>query len=103
MTRSRGPRSQLRIERLGGFGGFGLPGSGVRAQGSVRTSQLPAHVQATVDELFATAAQPRAATVEPDAFRYRLTRTTPSGQQSVEVPESAVPEQLRAHVRDELV
>jgi hypothetical protein len=37
-----------------------------------------------------------------DSFRYRVTRDTPNGQETVEIPESAVPPELRDSVKDEL-
>ncbi len=101
---SHGPdMSELRIERLGGLGGFGLPGSGLQGQGTVQRSQLTPRVRAAVDELFASADQTHTRAADaPDSFRYRITRVTRHGPQTVVVPESEVPEQLLAHVRDEL-
>lgn len=110
--------SELRIERLGGFGGFGLPGSAVRSQGTVHTSQLPSHVRDAVHRLFDEASSAEApsgegpsaeapsaetSSVERDTFRYRITRSTAHGSQTIEVPESNVPEELQASVRDELI
>jgi hypothetical protein len=87
--------TQLNVERIGGFGGFGLPGGGIRSRGSIDTERLSPADSRALDALFA--APPSAST--PDAFRYRLTR----GAQTIEVSEAHVPEAVRAVVRDELV
>jgi hypothetical protein len=92
--------SELTIERLGGFGGFGLPGSHIRSRGTLETAALSPDVRAKVDELF-DAGSGGAPT--PDGFRYRITRVTPGGSQTIEVPESVVPEELQDSVTDELL
>ena len=94
---------ELKIERLGGLGGFGLPGSHVRSEGTLATAQLPAAVRAEVDQLFADPDAHRGPSPARDAFRYRITRTTPQGSQTIEVPESVVPDELQASVTDELI
>jgi hypothetical protein len=38
----------------------------------------------------------------PDGFRYRITRQTSKGPQTVEVPENSVPTALKNCVKDEL-
>ena len=90
----------LKIERLGGFAGFGLPSGRVRSIGQLDLSALPSHLRAAIDALFD---RPPAPQHMPDAFRYKLTRTTPSGENTIEVPESAVPQAVADAVKDELL
>jgi len=94
---------RIQIERLGGLGGFGLPGSHLKSKGDVSASDLSAADRKRLDDLFGSKAP--ASQTSPDAvhaFRYRITRQTPSGQKTVEVPEDLVPESLRDSVKDTL-
>jgi len=92
--------SELEIEKLGGFGGFG-PSSHVRSRGRVSYQALSDPDKATVDQLFAqggVSSKPGSG----DEFRYQITRQTPTGPQTIEVAEHAIPEALAASVHDEL-
>jgi hypothetical protein len=90
----------LKIERIGGLGGFGLPGSRVKSTGEQAISALSADDQASVEALFRNPAQgPGQAR---DTFRYRITRVTDGKNQTIEVPESIVPPALKACVSDKL-
>jgi hypothetical protein len=92
---------RLTIQRLGGLGGFSLPGSHIRSGGELALSQLsPADVKA-LDALFQGSAK-SAAAVKPDGFTYRLTRTVGGAAKTVEVPEDHVPMAVRNAVRDSL-
>ena len=91
---------RLKIERVGGLAGFGLPGSHLKSRGDVAVSELSPADRHAVDALFDSKAMP--APGMPDAFRYRITRETPKGPQTVEVPEDHVPLSLRNRVKDEL-
>ena len=92
----------LTIERLGGFGGFGLPGSRIRSRGTHPFASLSPADQAKIEEWFRTKGQSAAAPPVPDGFRYRITRETSNGQETVEVPEAAVPTELQSSIKDEL-
>jgi hypothetical protein len=92
----------LIIERLGGFAGIGLPGSRIRSRGTRPFSSLSAVDQQKVEELFRTKGASAAAPAVADGFRYRITRQTPNGQETIEVPEAAVPMELQSSVTDEL-
>ena len=89
----------LEIERLGGFAGFGSPGSHLRSRGQVDTTHLAPADRKAVEALFDA---PPGGGQTPDAFRYRLTRETAHGPQTIEVPERHVPVAVRAIVKDEL-
>jgi hypothetical protein len=91
----------LSVERIGGLGGFGLPGSRLTSRGSKPFESLSAADQAAVEALFQAGGQPASANA-PHEFRYRITRTTATGPQTIEAPEAAVPAALRDSVRDEL-
>jgi len=91
---------RITIERLGGFAGLGLPGSRIRSRGDVALSELSPADRSAVTGLFESGDQSGPAL--PDAFRYRLTRQTTRGSETVEVPEHAVPEAIRNRVKDAL-
>jgi hypothetical protein len=88
--------AKVEVERLGGFAGFGGPGSRLRSRGSVDTSALPESDRKAVENLFAQ--PPSVADVTPDGFVYRLTQ----GTQTIEVPEQHVPGALKAAVKDRI-
>ena len=90
----------LTVERLGGLAGFGLPGSRIRSRGTLPAASLSASDQAAVEDLFRS--RGGGLSPAPDAFRYRISRETSAGRETVEAPESAVPPALRASVKDEL-
>ena len=89
------------MEKLGGLAGIGLPGARLRSRGQVDPRKLSRAEQTVLDGLFES--PPAAPAQARDAFRYRITRQTEKGLQTVEVHEDAVPEALRACVVDELV
>ena len=93
----------LKIERIGGLAGFGLPGSKLRSTGEQAVSALSPSDQASVEALFSGSAHRQKPGLERDAFRYRITRIKNGRSQTVEVPESEVPHALRACVSDRLM
>lgn len=91
---------ELEIEKLGGLAGFG-PRSRIRSRGRVAYHTLSDADKATVDKLFA-AGGVRSKPGVADGLRYQITRQTPSGPQTIEVAEHAVPDALTGSVQDEL-
>lgn len=91
---------RLTVERVGGFGGFGLPGSHLKSSGEFALSELSADDRAAVKALFDNGTTPGKR--HPDAFVYRITRQTPTGPHTVEMTEDKVPESVRARVVDRL-
>ena len=91
---------RIQIERTGGFAGFGLPGSRLQSRGEIALSELSSADRAAIDALFDSrgGAEPHM----PDGFRYRITRQTATGPQTIEVPESKVPAALKDSVKDVL-
>jgi hypothetical protein len=94
--------SILHVEKLGGLAGFGGPRARIRSRGQVDTSALSAGDRKAVDALF----QSRGVS-EPskgaDEFRFRISRTTAAGTETIEAPETHVPAALASCVRDEFV
>jgi len=91
---------RIAVERLGGFAGFGGPGSHLRSRGEIEIDRLSAADRNAVDALFAT--RLARSTPTPDAFRYRLTRHVGDAVHVTEVAEEHVPAALRDCVSDEL-
>jgi hypothetical protein len=95
-----GNQGQLQVERIGGFAGYGLPGSHLKSRGELSMSELsPADLQA-VEALFQRKSQPAAP--KPDGFVYRITKKSGSDSQTIEVPEDSVPMVIRNSVKDTL-
>jgi len=94
--------SLLHVERIGGLAGFGGAGSHVRSHGQVDEAALPSSDKKAVEELFRSQGGAEASQVR-DGFRYKISRVTPAGTETVEVPESVVPKTLIQYVKDELV
>ena len=91
---------RVNVERIGGLAGFGLPGSHLKSRGEVALSELSAADRSAVESLFEPGSKP--GKQMPDAFRYRITRQTPKGPQTIEVSEDRVPMVLQNCVKDEL-
>lgn len=91
---------RLKIERVGGIAGFGLPGSHLKSRGEVAISDLSPAERSALEAFFDGKDTP--APPMPDAFRYRITRQTPKGSQTIEIPEDRVPTVIRNSVKDEL-
>jgi len=96
---------RLKIERIGGLAGFGLPGSRLKSEGEVAISDLSPADRKAVDALFESkgkTSKGKPSPPMPDAFRYRITRQTPKGTETIEVTEDRVPMVLKNSVRDQL-
>ncbi len=91
---------RIDVERLGGFAGYGLPGSRLRSKGEVLLTALSAGDRAAVDALFAGPASGAATSAARAAFRSRLTRLGAAHTVSIEVEEQQVPALLRDCVID---
>jgi len=94
--------AKLHVERIGGLAGFGGPSAHVRSHGEIDMADLTTSEQSAVEELFrshgtATTSQAR------DAFHYRISRTTPKGVETIEIPEAVVPAAISHCVKDELI
>jgi hypothetical protein len=93
----------VKVEKVGGFAGFGLPGSKIKSSGETAVSALSAADQAWVEALFQKPRSAQKAGDERDTHRYRITRTANGRNQTIEVPEALVPHALKACVKDRLL
>jgi len=93
--------NRLQIEKLGGLAGFGGPH--LKSKGDVAVSDLSPADQKAVEALFADPKKVAPAPAgQADAFRYKITRHGPAGDQTVEIPEHAVPAAVKNSVKDVL-
>ena len=92
----------LNVERFGGLAGFGGEHSRIRSHGKLDMSTLTAEDQETVTLLFQATGKTKPKT-KPDGFRYRISRKTSTGIDTIEVAESEVPAILTQCVKDELI
>ena len=92
----------LHVEKLGGLAGFGGSRARIRSRGQIDAAALSAADQKAVDALFQTggASEPSEGA---DGFRFRISRTTAAGTETVEAPETHVPAALASCVKDEFV
>lgn len=92
----------LHIEKLGGLAGYGGAKARIRSRGQIDTTALSPADQKAVNKLFQTGGA-----VEPskgaDSFRFRISRTTTDGTETVEAHEGQLPEALASCVKDEFV
>jgi hypothetical protein len=105
-TRSPPGTSPLMVERLGGLAGYGGSGARLRSRGEIAIESLAAIDRHKVESLFAAASgpAPRASdTPLRDGFRYRVSRYSPGGTETIEVPEEALPAAVAGCVKDELL
>lgn len=93
--------SILSVERIGGLAGFGGARARIRSLGQLDTEQLSAADRKVVDALFQPRKKAEKSSVR-DGFRFRLTRTTERGDETVEIAEKLVPALVAQCVKDEL-
>jgi hypothetical protein len=93
--------AKLHVERLGGLAGFGGARSHVRSHGEIDTATLSPADQRAVDRLFQSRGKTKSSPAR-DTFRYRISRTTPEGVETIEAPEEHVPAAISRCVKDEL-
>jgi hypothetical protein len=95
--------STVKIEKIGGLAGFGLPGSRIKSRGETAISALSRADQAWIEASFQKPPGSQEAGNERDTHRYRITRTENGRDQTIEVPEAQVPHALKACVTDKLL
>ena len=91
----------LKIERVGGFAGYGGANSRLKSDGVMAFSALSPADQRHVEAMFNAKGAADASPVR-DGFNYRITRATKAGDDVIEVPESAVPAAMIACVKDRI-
>lgn len=92
----------LHVEKFGGIANIGGSRSHIRSRGQLDTSSLSKKDMQTVESLFKKTSKPKTSQIN-DGFRFAITRTTATGTEVIEVPESLVPAVVAACVKDELV
>jgi hypothetical protein len=93
---------KVHVERVGGLAGFGGAGAHVRSRGEIDIARLSPAEQQAVESLFQSRGKVKPSQAR-DTFRYRISRTTSKGTETIEVPEEVVPAALSQCVNDELV
>jgi hypothetical protein len=92
---------RLRIEKKGGLANFGGSSAKIKSQGELNLSTLPPAQRQAVESLFG-----RSDLVAPrgsgDVPVYHMTRETPSGTQTIQVPENLAPDVVKKSVTDRL-
>jgi len=92
----------LKVERIGGLPGFGKANSHLRSTGEINMVDLSEDDRQKIEALFKSPTTIKS-TKAPHAFRYRITRTTASGTESVEAGEEKIPDVIRRCVKDEFI
>lgn len=92
----------LHVEKLGGLANFGGAHARIRSRGQIDTEALSTKELQAVESLFHRPGKSKSP-VMPDSFRFRISRITATGTETVEVPESSVPAILASCVKDEFV
>ena len=92
----------LKVEKLGGFAGYGNPGSRIRSQGEIAVESLSEADRRSVTRLFKSRQSSPSSAIR-DGYRYRLSHSTAIGTEIVEVAEDVVPQSIRACAKDELL
>jgi len=90
----------LHIEKVGGLAGYGGTRARIRSRGQIDTTELSPADQQAVESLFETGGsdEPPAGA---DSFQFRISRTTPSGTETVKAHEGQLPEAVASCVKDE--
>jgi hypothetical protein len=91
---------RIRIERLAGLAGFGLPGSALSSVGEIDPLQLSGADRAAVEALFTRPRRTAVSGQTRDTFHYRLSRPTKSGVQTVDADETEIPIALIGCIKD---
>jgi hypothetical protein len=95
--------STVKIEKIGGLAGYGLPGSRIKSSGETAIATLSPADQAWVEASFQKPPRSQEAGNERDTHRYRITRTKNGHDETIEVPEAQVPHALKHCVTDKLL
>lgn len=94
--------AQLKIERIGGISGFGGSNSHLRSGGEIDTKDLSKEDKQIVENLFMSEKNAENSNTR-DAFRYRISRMTSTGLESIEADEEKIPSALKQSVKDEIL
>jgi hypothetical protein len=100
---SKPPGKRLKIERLGGFAGFGM--GHLRSEGEIDLEELPDEDRLEIERLLSKGggSEGGGKSAVRDGFRYRISWDEDGKPCSVEIDEGDAPERVRAAVKDRLV
>ena len=101
MKRGAG-KGVIKIERIGGFAGFGGP-SHLRSEGEIDLDSLPPAQRDALNKLLAGKGREPHGLTGGDLFRYVLTWEEDGHRRTVELGEEDAPDFLRSAVTDRLV
>lgn len=96
----------LKIQRIGGLAGFGLPNSRIESRGEIDLNDLSESDRDQVELLFRNIGKTRkqvSSTRTRDGFIYQLSRIKNETEEVIEVPESDIPIALVNCVRDRFI
>jgi len=93
---------RLQIERIGGHDRAGLPRSRVESRGELELSKLSPADRQAIEELFSNPNKVKPPSGAADFERYRITRQTAAGRETILVPFNAVPNVVKQSVTDNL-
>jgi predicted metal-dependent TIM-barrel fold hydrolase len=94
--------SKLKIERIGGLAGFGTKNSHLRSIGEIDTDDLSKEDKNTIIDLFESQSN-MDITPAIDTFRYKISRVTDKGIDSIEVNEEKIPATVRQFLNDKII
>jgi hypothetical protein len=94
--------SKLTIERIGGLAGFGGENSRLRSHGEIDIDELSKEHKKAIEDLFASKGKAEKTSAR-DNFRYRISRKTTHGTESIEVDEDKIPDPVKQSVKDEII
>lgn len=94
--------SKLTIERIGGLAGFGGANSHVQSRGEINIEELSKEDKKIVEDLFISQSKIHSK-IAMDTFRYKISRMTSKGIESIEAEEEKIPHIVRQCLRDEII
>lgn len=92
----------LSVERIGGLGGFGLPGSHLKSKGQISINDLSQDDARKLDGYFEGTLSTHSGSKVADGFRYRITKKIGNDLKTIELPEALTPIAIRDCVTDSL-
>lgn len=94
--------SKLKIERLGGIAGFGIKNSHLHSSGEIDIDDLSKEDKKVVENLFNSHDKVETS-LKRDNFRYKISRITSTGIESIEADEEKIPVAVIQCVKDEII
>jgi len=93
--------SKLKVEKIGGFGGFGVGNSHLKSRGEIDMDQLSEEDKKAIEDLFIS--EGKSGGSHGNTFLYRISRISSKGIESIEADEERVPNTVAQCVKDEII